>query len=94
MSHVKTIKFCLINPNFCFQSRRSDPEKKKRHRNIYLGNSHTVCGHEASDLAKRLSEELAVQQTTVRASSPDYEIRPRSYDQKHYKKPGNSADTW
>uniref|UniRef100_A0A336LX42 Inositol hexakisphosphate and diphosphoinositol-pentakisphosphate kinase n=1 Tax=Culicoides sonorensis TaxID=179676 RepID=A0A336LX42_CULSO len=68
--------------------RKTDSEKKnKRSRNVYIGNSHTVSGHEASDLAKRLSEELAIhQQNANRSTSPDYEIRPRSLEQKHYKK--------
>lgn len=75
---------------FLFKNRKSDGEKKnKRSRNVYIGNSHTVSGHEASDLAKRLSEELAIHQQSVnRSTSPDYEIRPRSLEQKHYKKTG------
>lgn len=81
---------------FIFQTRKSDCEKKnKRPRNVYIGNSHTVSGHEASDLAKRLSEELAIHQQTVnRSTSPDYEIRPRSLEQKHYKKTGMYICVW
>lgn len=81
-------------PTFSFQTRKSDCEKKnKRPRNVYIGNSHTVSGHEASDLAKRLSEELAIHQQSVnRSTSPDYEIRPRSLEQKHYKKTGKYLD--
>ncbi|XP_063706577.1 inositol hexakisphosphate and diphosphoinositol-pentakisphosphate kinase isoform X3 [Culicoides brevitarsis] len=68
-------------------TRKSDCDKRKRSRNVYIGNSHTVSGHEASDLAKRLSEELAIHQQNVnRSTSPDYEMRPRSLEQKHYKK--------
>lgn len=47
--------------------------------------SHTVCGHEAMHLAKRLNEELAQQQAASRsfgnrAISPEPEARSRSYD--------------
>jgi hypothetical protein len=48
---------------------------------------HTVSGHEAMDLAKRLNEELAAQQSgslgSQRPLSPDTETRSRSYDQSH-----------
>ena len=53
---------------------------------IHIGH-HTVSGHEALNLAKRLSEELATQnqstQTGARAISPEVEpIISRSYDKK------------
>lgn len=56
---------------------------------IPIGSSHTVCGHEATKLAKRLNEELAAQQSqrdlgakfkTKRVGSPEPEIRSKSYD--------------
>lgn len=59
---------------------------------IPIGSSHTVCGHEAMHLAKRLNEELAQQSKTqgttggrtfaARARSPDTEPRSKSYDSK------------
>ncbi|GAB0094057.1 Inositol hexakisphosphate and diphosphoinositol-pentakisphosphate kinase [Sergentomyia squamirostris] len=55
---------------------------------IPIGSCHTVSGHEAMDLAKRLSKELASQQQlqggslgATRSMSPDTEPRSRSYDQ-------------
>lgn len=55
---------------------------------IFFSNSHTVSGHEAAHLAKRLTAELAQQQgrslTTYdnsRTVSPDSEPRARSFDQ-------------
>lgn len=50
---------------------------------IPIGSSHTVSGHEAMDLAKKLSAELANQAQSYgfhRATSPDTEPRARSYD--------------
>lgn len=48
---------------------------------------HTVCGHEAKDLAKRLTDELASQQAhqggslgSKRSNSPDREPRARSFE--------------
>ncbi|XP_066244855.1 inositol hexakisphosphate and diphosphoinositol-pentakisphosphate kinase isoform X3 [Euwallacea similis] len=57
---------------------------------IPIGNAHTVCGHEALQLAKCLNEELANQATQAsggrslgnRAVSPEPEPRARSYDHK------------
>nr|CAH7742232.1 unnamed protein product [Callosobruchus chinensis] len=55
----------------------------------YLKSSHTVSGHEAMHLAKRLNEELANQAQhggrsygTNRSASPEPEQRSRSYDHK------------
>lgn len=52
---------------------------------IHIGH-HTVSGHEALNLAKRLSEELATQnqstQTGNRAISPEVEPISRSYEGK------------
>ncbi|XP_055711847.1 inositol hexakisphosphate and diphosphoinositol-pentakisphosphate kinase isoform X6 [Phlebotomus papatasi] len=54
---------------------------------IPIGSCHTVSGHEAMDLAKRLSKELASQQQiqggslgATRSMSPDTEPRSRSYE--------------
>uniref|UniRef100_A0A1L8E5R5 Inositol hexakisphosphate and diphosphoinositol-pentakisphosphate kinase n=1 Tax=Nyssomyia neivai TaxID=330878 RepID=A0A1L8E5R5_9DIPT len=54
---------------------------------IPIGSCHTVSGHEAMDLAKRLSKELATQQQlqggslgVTRSMSPDTEPRSRSYE--------------
>ncbi|CAG9813472.1 unnamed protein product [Phaedon cochleariae] len=57
---------------------------------IPIGSSHTVSGHEASHLAKRLNEELANQAAqqnnksygSNRSTSPEPEQRSRSYDHK------------
>lgn len=57
---------------------------------------HTVSGHEAMDLAKRLNEELAAQQGNTacgslgsnRATSPETEPRSRSFEQKEHKSKG------
>ncbi|XP_055847079.1 inositol hexakisphosphate and diphosphoinositol-pentakisphosphate kinase isoform X5 [Episyrphus balteatus] len=60
---------------------------------IPIGSHHTVSGHEAQDLAKRLNEELASQQAKQsgslevnRAISPDGEPRSRSFEQRHHQK--------
>ncbi|XP_017465337.1 PREDICTED: inositol hexakisphosphate and diphosphoinositol-pentakisphosphate kinase isoform X3 [Rhagoletis zephyria] len=69
---------------------------------IPIGAHHTVSGHEAAHLAKRLNEELASQQQTVqqigslesqRPISPDTEPRSRSYEQRDPKraKDGNAT---
>lgn len=70
---------------------------------IPIGNCHTVSGHEAMDLAKRLSEELAAQQSGGqskqsssldnnepgnRVCSPDGEPQSRSFDQQGHAKKG------
>jgi inositol hexakisphosphate/diphosphoinositol-pentakisphosphate kinase len=53
---------------------------------IPIGSSHTVSGHEAMHLAKRLNEELAQQNSRSyglnRAISPEPEARSKSYDHK------------
>ncbi|XP_055914293.1 inositol hexakisphosphate and diphosphoinositol-pentakisphosphate kinase isoform X4 [Eupeodes corollae] len=67
---------------------------------IPIGSHHTVSGHEAQDLAKRLNEELASQQAKQsgslevnRAISPDGEPRSRSFEQRHQKtKEENSTE--
>lgn len=64
---------------------------------ISIGAHHTVSGHEALDLAKRLNEELASQQQTKqtgsletpRPISPNAEPRSRSYEQHAQKSKGN-----
>lgn len=67
---------------------------------IPIGLHHTVCGSEAMNLAKRLTEELASQQTTqggslgntttnATASSPE-EVRSRSLEQGEKSK-GNAS---
>ncbi|KAL5275112.1 PPIP5K2 family protein [Megaselia abdita] len=69
---------------------RSDIRSRHRSKPIPIGSHHTVCGHEAMDLAKRLTEELASQTKpggssydNNRTMSPDNEPRSRSYDQRH-----------
>ncbi|XP_037938088.1 inositol hexakisphosphate and diphosphoinositol-pentakisphosphate kinase isoform X4 [Teleopsis dalmanni] len=58
---------------------------------IPIGSHHTVCGHEASDLAKRLNEELASQQQAKQSGSleaehtSDADMRSRSFDQRQQK---------
>uniref|UniRef100_A0A1Q3FFW2 Inositol hexakisphosphate and diphosphoinositol-pentakisphosphate kinase n=1 Tax=Culex tarsalis TaxID=7177 RepID=A0A1Q3FFW2_CULTA len=47
---------------------------------IPIGSCHTVSGHEAMDLAKRLSEELAAQQQAQRPLSPDEPRAARSFE--------------
>ncbi|ERL95500.1 hypothetical protein D910_12762 [Dendroctonus ponderosae] len=74
--------------NGASQGRRS--RLKKSSSPIPIGNAHTVCGNEARQLAKCLTEELANQATqsvgrsfaTNRAVSPETEPRARSYDHK------------
>lgn len=54
---------------------------------IPIGMHHTVCGHEAKDLAKRLTDELASQQSGslgFQRSSAD-EPRARSYENRDAK---------
>ncbi|XP_014085366.3 inositol hexakisphosphate and diphosphoinositol-pentakisphosphate kinase isoform X11 [Bactrocera oleae] len=63
---------------------------------IPIGAHHTVSGHEAAHLAKRLNEELASQQHSMesqRPISPDAEPRSRSYEQRDQKraKDGNAT---
>ncbi|CAH1125449.1 unnamed protein product [Ceutorhynchus assimilis] len=61
---------------------------------IPIGSAHTVCGHEALQLAKCLTKELANQATQAsgrsynnnRAISPEPEPRSRSYDHKSPRK--------
>nr|XP_022913857.1 inositol hexakisphosphate and diphosphoinositol-pentakisphosphate kinase 2 isoform X4 [Onthophagus taurus] len=68
----------LDHHNQYYKHKTSDP--------IPIGNSHTVCGHEAMHLAQRLHEELEHQtQRGGRAASPDPEPRSRSYDSKQNK---------
>lgn len=59
---------------------------------IPIGSHHTVSGHEAMDLAKRLTDELASQQShqggslgSQRNTSPEQEPRARSFEQKNTK---------
>lgn len=65
----------------------SDKKRLSRISNpIHIGH-HTVSGHEALNLAKRLSEELATQTTTTptgkpRAVSPEVEPISRSFEGK------------
>lgn len=56
---------------------------------IPIGSCHTVSGHEAMDLAKRLSEELAAQQQAQRPLSPDEPRAARSFE--HGGKHGGGA---
>lgn len=61
---------------------------------LWYRNSHTVCGHEAAHLAKKLNEELAQQgkrkngksYISNRTLSPEPEPRSKSYDNKSPKK--------
>lgn len=83
-------------PKMMFKSRLSSEP-------IPIGNCHTVSGHEAMDLAKRLSEELAAQQSNTakqsssldnngggnRVCSPECEPQSRSFDQQGHAKKGN-----
>lgn len=62
---------------------------------IPIGAHHTVSGHEAMDLAKRLTDELASQQShqggslgSQRNASPEQEPRARSFEQKNTKTKG------
>lgn len=62
----------------------------------YSRNSHTVSGHEAAHLAKRLTAELAQQQgrglySNSRPNSPEAEPRARSYDQNRQDSPQNNG---
>lgn len=72
----------LSSMNFCERKRPS-----KISNPIHIGH-HTVSGHEALNLAKRLSEELATHNQTqsgnnlTRAISPEVEPISRSYDKK------------
>lgn len=58
---------------------------------IPIGMHHTVCGHEAKDLAKRLTDELASQQSHQGGSlgsqrnNPDHEPRARSFENRDAK---------
>ncbi|KAJ8925606.1 hypothetical protein NQ315_009446 [Exocentrus adspersus] len=71
-----------LESNYRAYLKSSDP--------IPIGSSHTVCGHEAMHLAKRLNEELASQASQQscrsfglnRSASPEPEPRSRSYDHK------------
>lgn len=86
-----------IDSEYCYRSHKtSDPipigycilrcEKKSCFINYcFCRSSHTVSGHEAMHLAKRLNEELAQQQAASRsfgnrAVSPEPEHRSRSYE--------------
>lgn len=71
----------LCSMNVCERKRTS-----KISNPIHIGH-HTVSGHEALNLAKRLSEELATQNSTqsgnlTRAISPEVEPISRSYEAK------------
>lgn len=73
---------------------------KQRHtkmsKPIPIGLHHTVSGHEAMDLAKRLTDELASQQSqsggslgsSQRPVSPETEPRARSFEQREQKAKG------
>ncbi|XP_049312680.1 inositol hexakisphosphate and diphosphoinositol-pentakisphosphate kinase isoform X14 [Bactrocera dorsalis] len=70
--------------------------KHQKSKPIPIGAHHTVSGHEAAHLAKRLNEELASQQHSLesqRPISPDAEPRSRSYEQRDQKraKDGNAT---
>ncbi|XP_053951056.1 inositol hexakisphosphate and diphosphoinositol-pentakisphosphate kinase isoform X12 [Anastrepha ludens] len=83
--------------------KNSPPHNKHlKSKPIPIGAHHTVSGHEAAHLAKRLNEELASQQQTKqqigsfesqRPISPDAEPRSRSYEQRDQKraKDGNAT---
>ncbi|XP_058976961.1 inositol hexakisphosphate and diphosphoinositol-pentakisphosphate kinase-like isoform X14 [Musca domestica] len=68
---------------------------------IPIGSHHTVAGHEAMDLAKRLNKELASQQQQQtkqtgsleanRPISPDGEPRSRSFEQRSQKSKDNTV---
>ncbi|XP_054088186.1 inositol hexakisphosphate and diphosphoinositol-pentakisphosphate kinase isoform X15 [Zeugodacus cucurbitae] len=63
--------------------------KHQKSKPIPIGAHHTVSGHEAAHLAKRLNEELASQQHSLesqRPISPDAEPRSRSYEQRDQKR--------
>jgi hypothetical protein len=70
----------LSSMNFCERKRTSKVSNP-----IHIGH-HTVSGHEALNLAKRLSEELATHNQSqgglTRAMSPEVEPISRSYDKK------------
>lgn len=78
------------------------PKMTNRHRHskvskpIPIGLHHTVSGHEAMDLAKRLTDELASQQSqsggslgSQRPDSPGTEPRARSFEQREQKAKGS-----
>lgn len=83
------------------QSQTDEPSElpkmtnKNRHakvsKPIPIGMHHTVCGHEAKDLAKRLTDELAQQSGSLgsqRINSPD-EPRARSFENRDAKAKSN-----
>nr|NP_788951.2 lethal (1) G0196, isoform G [Drosophila melanogaster]AAN09571.2 lethal (1) G0196, isoform G [Drosophila melanogaster] len=81
-----------ISPAFGF-NRLELRSKQFKSKPIPIGAHHTVSGHEAMDLAKRLNEELASHQQQqnqqlrpispdIRAVTPDCEPRSRSFEQR------------
>ncbi|XP_055618187.1 inositol hexakisphosphate and diphosphoinositol-pentakisphosphate kinase isoform X4 [Toxorhynchites rutilus septentrionalis] len=65
-----------------FKNKDRKIRKIKSSEPIPIGSCHTVSGHEAMDLAKRLSEEIAAQQQTglQRPLSPDEPRAARSFE--------------
>ncbi|KAF2893733.1 hypothetical protein ILUMI_12427 [Ignelater luminosus] len=66
---------------------------------IPIGSSHTVSGHEAMHLARRLNEELAQQaqkdkqgQRKERAKSPDPDVQSKSYDNRSTQTSGKESE--
>ncbi|XP_055618196.1 inositol hexakisphosphate and diphosphoinositol-pentakisphosphate kinase 2 isoform X12 [Toxorhynchites rutilus septentrionalis] len=77
-----------------FKNKDRKIRKIKSSEPIPIGSCHTVSGHEAMDLAKRLSEEIAAQQQTglQRPLSPDEPRAARSFEHgKHGRIKDNSA---
>lgn len=84
----KGIHFQLSPSDFSPTSPCSRHSLHKPLRSIPMGSCHTVSGHEAMNLAKRLNEELAQQAhrekygyKPERAKSPDIEASSKNYDQ-------------
>lgn len=78
------------NDQFCAMNMNDSKRPSKISNPIHIGSHHTVSGHEAMNLAKRLSEELACQSQShptseslnIRAISPDCEPISRSFEGK------------
>ncbi|XP_053681984.1 inositol hexakisphosphate and diphosphoinositol-pentakisphosphate kinase 2 isoform X4 [Sabethes cyaneus] len=67
--------------------------KLKSSEPIPIGSCHTVSGHEALDLAKRLSEELAARQQTGGSQRPHSPDEPRAARSFEHGKPARMKDS-
>lgn len=90
-SDANTTSEQVVLPKMTNKQRHSKMSKP-----IPIGLHHTVSGHEAMDLAKRLTDELASQQSqsggslgsSQRPVSPETEPRARSFEQREQKAKG------